>query len=514
MRPALFAGGGACAAAIASGGPLAAPLLLLLRAGLLAWPFVAAVRLYQSGKRRAALTLALSAACRRFCTRWWQYCTIPLFAGLVGWVTNKVAVDMIFYPVEFAGLRLKTYPEQPLGWIGWQGIVPAKAGTMAARLTELITTKLVDVKEVFGRLSPDRVSTLLGPGVDRILTTVVGEMVPGSLRGGVLGTGVAALKGLPADAQAELLALRHRYVADLTRDMQEHVHELVDFNELVVGGMVREKRLLIDLFQRCGKEELAFLVNSGFGFGCALGVLQMLVWLFYEAPWTLAVGGAVVGYLTNWIALKLIFEPVEPTRFGPFVLQGMFLKRQHEVSAEFADAMTEKLLSSQSVWDHVLHGSGSANFEALLHQRTSAFMASAAAVIYGGGTQPREFADPRWWVDLESRATRRTMELLPAELPAIHGYVDDALGLQDTLKQNLRRLTPAQFERVLHPVFQEDELTLIFVGSVLGLAVGYAQAAWDARSKKAQAARDAAVEAADAKRAPLPGAGSAAEPTA
>ena len=42
----------------------------------------------------------------------------------------------------------------------------------------------------------------------------------------------------------------------------------------------------------------------------------------------LATSGTPLGYLTNLIALKLIFEPIEPTRFGPFVLQGIFLKRQ------------------------------------------------------------------------------------------------------------------------------------------------------------------------------------------
>lgn len=42
----------------------------------------------------------------------------------------------------------------------------------------------------------------------------------------------------------------------------------------------------------------------------------MLIWLFYERVWTLALGGAAVGYLTNWLALKLIFEPIEPTRWG------------------------------------------------------------------------------------------------------------------------------------------------------------------------------------------------------
>ena len=42
-------------------------------------------------------------------------------------------------------------------------------------------------------------------------------------------------------------------------------------------------------------------------------------------------GGALVGYVTNWIALKWIFEPLNPVSVGPFVLQGMFLKRQLEV---------------------------------------------------------------------------------------------------------------------------------------------------------------------------------------
>lgn len=29
---------------------------------------------------------------------------------------------------------------------------------------------------------------------------------------------------------------------------------------------------------------------------------------------------------------------------GPFMMQGMFLRRQHEVSAEFADCLTEKVI--------------------------------------------------------------------------------------------------------------------------------------------------------------------------
>ena len=37
-------------------------------------------------------------------------------------------------------------------------------------------------------------------------------------------------------------------------------------------------------------------------------------------------------------------------KIGPFVLQGMFLKRQVEVSEEFAECLTEKLFTSESLW--------------------------------------------------------------------------------------------------------------------------------------------------------------------
>jgi hypothetical protein len=97
---------------------------------------------------------------------------------------------------------------------------------------------------------------------------------------------------------------------------------------------------------------------------------------------------------------------------------------------------------------------------------------------------------------LESRVSGRVLDLLPGELGLVHGYVDEALDLTATLKTQLRKLTPAEFEQVLHPVFQEDELTLILVGAVLGLAVGYGQLVWDQkeRAKLAAGEEEAAAD--------------------
>jgi len=67
-----------------------------------------------------------------------RYASIPVVAGLLNWATNFLAVKMIFYPINFVGLKFRTWPEQPFGLIGWTGIVPVKAASMASRMVRMV----------------------------------------------------------------------------------------------------------------------------------------------------------------------------------------------------------------------------------------------------------------------------------------------------------------------------------------------------------------------------------------
>ena len=68
------------------------------------------------------------------------------------------------------------------------------------------------------------------------------------------------------------------------------------------------------------------------------------MYYFYDATWVLPVAGFAVGYFTNWVALKLIFEPAAPVNLGCYTLQGLFLKRQHEAAKIIAGYSTEVFL--------------------------------------------------------------------------------------------------------------------------------------------------------------------------
>jgi len=335
----------------------------------------------------------------------WQYLSIPIVAACVGYITNYVGVKMLFYPIDWTGIPILRFPHEPFGWIGWQGIVPAKRFKMAEKMVDITITKLLSVPEIFARLDPGQMANLLEPTVK---SKVLAGMVPGFLTRVFLRK---ASRGVIAQAEA-----------------------VVDIKGLVVSGLTDVPTVMGDFFQRVGYKELVFLVDSGFGFGLLLGVLQMIQWMLYPKAWTLAAGGAVVGFITNWIALKWIFEPLNPTKIGPFVFQGMFLQRQNEVADMFSEYIATTTLCASRVWADVLGGTTAVRFKEIV----------SGAVPLPAGHITSIVEHLKGTVGAAAEGISHP----------IHAYTDQALNIQATLASKMKAMTTIEFEQVLHPIFQ------------------------------------------------------------
>ena len=235
------------------------------------------------------------------------------------YITNWLAVKMIFYPVAFWGAALwralvgNLYGFDvlsPLGAIGWQGIVPAKAPRMAFTMVTMVTEKLIDVSQTFLRLNPEDISNLLFTRIPEIAHAIASTLTLNKYPW-AMDIAKNAIPTLPGPLLSELHeSIVSKYLTGFVVFLQANVDRFVDLKELVVTEMSVDRSILCELFQKCGRAELKFLTDSGLFFGFLLGLIQMVVWMFYDNPWTLTIGGTIVGYLTNWIALKLIFEPM------------------------------------------------------------------------------------------------------------------------------------------------------------------------------------------------------------
>ncbi|KAL7452981.1 hypothetical protein ACHAWC_004689 [Mediolabrus comicus] len=395
-------------------------------------------------------------------SNWKAYTAIPFVAGFVGWLTNYLAVQMIFYPIRWRGLPIYRVEGEPLGLLGWQGIVPAKTLKMSEAMVNTTINELLTMEEIIQRLDPDKVADILLPKSGQIVQPFLDELLadkPKAIK--EFATNYATDK----DGWVQQ-RLAHKFLRDLTVDVQNDIGKICNLRNCVVDMMMSDRSLLGKLFEISGKDELIFLVDSGLWFGFLLGIIQLVVALYWDNPWTLSIGGLIVGLATNWLALKWIFEPVNPLKIGPIVLQGLFLRRQNEVSSDFSKFFATRVLTSRQLWSSMLTDPSTLpEWEELLANRFAVFAKDTTLN----------------WVDLTTKsrklkaASAKTCSTLLNYLTDLHGYVDEALEIEQTLRARMMAMTSAQFERVLHPIFEEDELTLILSGGGLGFLAGLIQ---------------------------------------
>mmetsp|Transcript_8714 Transcript_8714/g.13370 ORF Transcript_8714/g.13370 Transcript_8714/m.13370 type:complete len:415 (-) Transcript_8714:363-1607(-) len=398
----------------------------------------------------------------------WNYFAMPFIAGGVGYFTNVMALKMTFLPINFWGYELFRIEGQPWGLFGWQGIIPTKAYEMATITFDLMTTKLFNVKEVFGRLDPIQFSVEMEDGLlllmDSIIEEVAMEYMPGPWM------------KLPQDVKDEIVIMTDResqaFLTDFMKDMQMHVEEMIDVKDMTVAACVANKPLVNKIFQECGEEEFVFIRISGFYFGFLFGCIQTVAWYFYDSPWVLPVAGFLVGWVTNYLALKVIFRPIEPKNICGYNLHGLFLKRQNDVSATFARIICVEILHVKAMWEAIFAGPLSANFFAMLRAHTLLFtekliveIKPIAVAAMGANT----------YSEMKEAIAQKVIDKIPSIIDQSYEYTQETLQMEATIRQKMQELSSKDFEGVLHPAFEEDEITLIALGGVLGALVGVIQ---------------------------------------
>lgn len=59
--------------------------------------------------------------------------------------------------------------------------------------------------------------------------------------------------------------------------------------------------------------------------------------------------GAMIGWITNYVAIKMLFRPYKEINFGLFKIQGLIPKRKHEIAISIADTVQKELISLKDV---------------------------------------------------------------------------------------------------------------------------------------------------------------------
>ena len=391
-----------------------------------------------------------------------KYLSIPVIAGLVGIITNWLAIKLTFFPIEFCGLR-------PI--FGWQGIIPSKARKMAEISVDSTLSRLGSVSEIIEQMNP----AIIGEHILSTLEPRLEELVDEIMRKRHRTLWQNLPKPVKQIAYMRVKEELPKVVDNLVADIAPKIESLFDLKAMVIDHLEKDKTLLNKIFLECGEKEFSFIVRSGLWFGFLFGLPQLLLWYFFPYPIILPVCGFLVGWATNWLALNMIFRPVKPSKFLGFNIHGLFLKRQAEVSESFCTIVTEEILTVELIVQAMLTGKEAPRTRAIIQRHFEELVDEAVGVI-----KPLTQAamGPKSFADLKQDTGQKAIDLSTQTLKDPLFNQQRAQVVKEIMSERMKQLPSEEFQDLLRPCFQEDEIKLIIIGGILGALAGLGQIAF------------------------------------
>ena len=403
--------------------------------------------------------------------------TVPFVTGVIGYVTNWTGVLMLFYPVRFRGIRarwltrisrvlpyrVRQIPGIMVGGIGWQGIIPSRAAKMGSLAVDVGIAKLGTPQEFFQQMDPEAIA-------EHIVETMRDE-IPDMIDRVMMAERPRLWADLPfrlkelvyQRVQAQLPEIVHK----LTEQIGENIDRLVDVKLMVIRRFDPElaNRVFLDM----GRRELKFIQNFGFFFGFALGIPVAVLTHFVTFWWLLPILGVLVGYVTNWVALWMIYEPAEPVQLGPFHFQGLFIRRQPEVADVYARIVADEIVTVANFGNELLTGPQSDRTRALIESVMEPAIDRATG---RARTAVRAAMGSRDYEALRRSFAHEPVESMMTPLSDPDFSRSQGLAMRKLIAERMRELPQKDFGEMLRTATREDEWLLLLHGAVLGFAGG------------------------------------------
>jgi uncharacterized membrane protein YheB (UPF0754 family) len=411
---------------------------------------------------------------------WVSVVSVPFFTGAIGYVTNWSGVIMLFQPVRFRGARLPLLAEMARllprkiqqipgvmqGGIGWQGIIPSRAAKMGSIAVDKGIAKLGSPKEFYDQLEPEKIAEHILATSRRDIREVVERIMQrehpqlwNDLPPGVR-------EAVHERVQEQLPEI----VRSVTDQIGEHIDQLLDIKLMVIRRFEEDPEIANQIFRDIGTKELKFIVNFGFIFGFLLGIpTAILTEIAFNEWWLLPISGVIIGYVTNLVGIWMIFEPVRPTKVGPFTFQGLFLRRQPEAGDIYARAVSDEVVTLSNIGRELLHGPRSDRTRKMIETALRPALDRAVGrprVAVRAAVGAREYDAIREAVAVESVEYAVT----PMTDPEFNR--EQSERVQKLIAARIREMPPDDFSEMLRTAMREDEWLLYLHGAVLGFAGG------------------------------------------
>ncbi|MBS4042861.1 MAG: DUF445 family protein [Chitinophagaceae bacterium] len=188
--------------------------------------------------------------------------------------------------------------------------------------------------------------------------------------------------------------------------------------------------------------------------------------------WLIPIISAFIGWITNWVAIKMLFHPKNPKKILGITFHGIFPKRQEQFAQHLGKIVSKELISFSEIESKITHPDNLKKIMPLVDEHIEHFLknklsASMPMISMFIGDKTIQQLKETFMVELE--------ELFPILMKNYMGTLQQQLDLEKIVVEKVSQFSSDKLEDILLQIMSKEFKFVEIVGAVLGFTIGLLQ---------------------------------------
>lgn len=188
--------------------------------------------------------------------------------------------------------------------------------------------------------------------------------------------------------------------------------------------------------------------------------------------YTLPFISAFIGWVTNWLAIKMLFHPRKPIKLGPFVLQGIFPKRQAQVAQQLGQVVATHLLSIDDLTAKLNNSNSTQAILPIIEKRVDDFIQHKLTEELPLLSM---FINDKAIDNIKRGIIQEFESMFPELIAQVGQQVKANVNIQSMVSEKVAALDSNKLEELLVGIMKKEFVFIEVIGAVLGFIIGCLQ---------------------------------------
>ncbi len=189
---------------------------------------------------------------------------------------------------------------------------------------------------------------------------------------------------------------------------------------------------------------------------------------------TLPIIAALTGWITNYIAIKMLFHPREKVRLLFFDIQGIFPKRQNKLAEKLGKIVADELFSVEEVKKSLQDPKGIEEVNEVVEAKLDDFlenkMVDSMPMLY-------LFMNDELKAKIKTTLQLEIQLMMPEMIDRFVNKIENEVDVEKTVYEKVVGFSSDKLESILYSIMSKEFKFIEILGGVLGFIIGLIQIA-------------------------------------